>query len=289
MATKAYGVGAQQVRWGINYSGLVNGTSTSALANAASSGMGLLLGVENINIPMPAARSIAVPGDNGLKATVMLAPNTPASGNVATTIIDPLFSTAPVSLLVDTQDTLDLALMGVPCPEFKSCTLINNAPGGSATSGAVGNPGYLVEIYPNVQFYPRGNDNAQDGTTQQFMTDMQLSMADRYPWGVKPTIALNGATQFQKIAPFFSPAPMTIDTIVGDGIITTFVLNEIPYAANGTAVRVIANASGVATPLVYGAGAGKYTVVASTKTITFGTALTSGTVYTVFYQYLPLC
>lgn len=292
MATKGTGVGAQLVTWGINgigtsSAGIVEGTN-GALANGASSEMGQLVGVEKINLPLSKMRAVPIPGDNGLIAAIPLPPNTVSQGDLTLTVEDPVFSTAPIGMLVDTEDTLDLALLGVPCPTFKSLTMINNSPGQNATSGSLGVPGYLVSIYPNIYIYPRGNDNATDGNALNFMSDLMASMFDRYPWGQKPTVVLNGSTRGARMNPFFSIVPWNISTIVGDGALTTQVLNNTPYAANGTYVRVFDNNAGTCTPLVYGSGAGKYQVL-SGSTITYGTALTTGHVYTAFYGYIPSC
>lgn len=284
MATKSYGAGAQLTFWGLNASGYVQGTN-GALANGADSGMGQILGVENWNVAMAKARPIAIPGDNGLIGSILLPPNTVTSGTLDTTINDPTFLTSTVGMLVDTQDTWDIALLGVPCPLFKSTTTIINSPGQSATSGSIGVPGYVVSITPNGFFWPHGIDQYQDGNALHDMFDVVLSTFDRYPWGAQPTVVLNGATRGIRLAPFYSIAPITMHTFVGDGSTVTVTLNQTPYAATGTAVRCYDNG----TALVYGAGAGKYTVVASTRVVTFGTAPVAGHVVVLPYQFVPTC
>lgn len=288
MAIKSYSVGSQITSWGKNAGGIVEGTN-GALANGADSGMGRLIGVENWNVALAKARAVAIPADNGLAGSIILAPNTVTSGTLDVTVNDPTFLTAPVGMLVDTEDTLDFALIGVPCPQFVSLSVVINSPAQSATSGAVGVPAWEVSWFPNVYMWAHGIDQYQDGNANHDIFDVVLSTFDRYPWGQQPTVLLNGSTRGIKLAPFFSPAPMIVHTFVGDGSTVTVTLNETPYAATGTAVRATSVAAGVATPLVYGTGAGKYTVVPSTRVLTFGTAPAAGTIVPINYMYVPTC
>lgn len=279
MATLSTAVGAQIVTWGINNVGYCQGTN-GALTNGSQSGMGRLIGVENINIPLAKSRAIAIPGDNGLIGTQIIAPNTATTGDLSVTVNDPVFSTAPIGMLVDTSNSKDYALLGVPCPNFKSLTIINNSPAQNQTSGSKGVPGWSVSVYPNAMFYPRGNDSAQDGQQLTFMYDMILSTFDKYPWGEATAVVDLGATTAIRMNPFFSLAPWTIHAFVSNASATTITLNETPYAATAAYIEVWKNGTLLTIT-------SDWTI--SGKVITLGAAGSAGDKYEVWYGFIPTC
>lgn len=279
MAILSTAVGAQIVMWALNNAEYAQGTG-APLANGSDSGMGRLLGVEEINVPLAKARFIAVPGDNGLITMIPLAPNGVSSGTLTQSVNDPVFTTAPIGAVDYVRNGIDFALLGIPCPTFKSITLVNNAPAQNLTSGSFGVPGWAVSFYPNTFFYPRGNDSAKDGNPQQYMFDMALGSFDRFPWGEALTVAHEGATRALRENTFFSLAPWTIHAFVSNASTLTITLNETPYALTAVYIEVWKN--GVLLTIT-----SDWTI--SGKIITLAAAGSAGDKYEVFYGFIPTC
>jgi hypothetical protein len=281
MASQFSGLGVQKTFWGFNDdAGYLTGTATE-LANGEDSGMGILKGVGNINLQLPADRVIDVPGDNTIVASFLIPAATSPQGEMVARVYNPEFVTLSESALINTEDGLDFALMGIPCPTYRSLTLISNAPAKAQTSGSVGQPVWRVNMYFNLNVQALGN-NIQDATPDDYTHTLVANRSDVTPWGAPITSVLYGATQAYGFRPFQSPYPIHMQAFVGDNSIDTLVLDETPAAASSVAVRVYED--GV--KQVYTTD---YTVVTATKTISFVAAPAAGAKVEVFYQFIPSC
>lgn len=284
MATQFSAVGSRILYWSYLYNGYSYGTNLS-LATGADIGMGRLLGVKSLGLPIPQSRNIAIEGDNGIIGALKIATGSLAEGELVTSVKDPTFVTGAQSLLINSVNGLDYHINGIPCPTYRNLCFIENAPAQNDTSGSLGQLGWSVTIYLSTQVQPRDETQIQNATAWEFTHDILASYADKFPWGEAISNSLYGATRALKFGPFYSPYPYTLHTFIGDGTATTFTVDETPAGAGATYGEMYDNGAAV----TYGAGAGKFTVVAATKTVTFGTAPVSGHICNYFYQFQASC
>jgi hypothetical protein len=248
------------------------------LANGSSSGASQILGFNSIGIPVPPARTVVVTGDNTALGSVLIPGNTAAQGTLVTSVRNPTLSNKAIGLLAETIGNTDFEGFGTPCPVFTPMMVIDSAPGFDSN----GNAGYETIIWFNVQLMPIEEATIADSAVHQFTHNVKANPVTVRPWGKSLTVSTNGSTKLlgQKL---FNTYPLLAATYIGDGAATTTVLDQAPVAADGNSVIVYQD--GVL--LVYGAGAGKYTL--SGSTITFGTAPTAGAKVEILYFYAPTC
>lgn len=280
MATNLTAVGIQTTFYGIRDSaGYLMGT-TGTLANGADSGMGRL-DLSEFNIPTAAATRVPVTANNGVLSSFLIPAQDVAEGQIVAKTMDPTFAATVESMSLYTTDGYDWAIAGAPCPSLKSVTFVQNSPAMNRTSGSLNSPGYVVRIVPNCNVTQR-MEAVQTASEQTFPFDVTVNLFDRTPWGVALTTGNYGTTSGTHFRPFWSPAPVTMHSFVGDNSDTAFTLNETPYAASGAAC------------LVYVDGVKKtytsdYTVNTSTKVLTFGAAPAAGAKVLVVYQFVATC
>lgn len=286
MSTAYSFVGSQHTYFGLlDNSGYLMGT-TGSIANGSDAGMGRLNGVESVNLNVPEARVVAIPGDNGLKGAMLIPSANAPEGAITTSIADLTFQSVAQSLTTRTLGNTVTQVLGPQCPTFKSLCLVVNSPALDQTAGNVGVPGWHSYIFLKDQVQPRGADNIQNGNAAQFPHRIVATYASTFPWGEAfPSSTGYGTLTGLILDMGWSAYPWTGHTFVGDNSTTTFTVDETPAGEDGN--YTLAWQAG--TLLVYGSGAGKYQVVASTKTYTLGTAPGTGVKLVTFYQYVPGC
>jgi len=282
MATSYSLVGTQFNHYGfLDSAGYFIGTGLS-LANAANSGAGILKGVDNLALALPPARNVVIEGDNTVQGAVLIPGNAAPSGNIVTSVRNPTMINGSIGVLTETVGNTDMDIFGIPCPNYTPLTIVSSAPGINQTPGSQGLPGYGTTIWNSVKMQPLEETAVANATAHQFTHNVLATLTSIKPWGASISVANNGSSSALGIR-FFASYPANMHAFRGDGIITTLTLDETPAGTDGNNVMVWDNG----TLLVYGAGAGKYTV--SGSIITFGTAPVAGHKVQVLYFYLPTC
>lgn len=274
-------VGSQYTFWAINNNGVAYGT-TGAIANGGDAGMGRLEGISNGTLTIPPSRNINRPGDNANKGTIKIASDAVPEGELTTVIYDPDFNAVTKGLLVNTINGRDYVLNGVPCPSYASVSLVFNSPAQNTTPGDVGEPGWQVMIYHNVQVDGTGATAIQTGTGIDYAHGITASYANKTPYNRALTLVADGATSALQTGPIFSDYPMTQHTFIADGTEDEIVLNETPAAADATTVEVRRNG----TLLAYTTD---YTVTPATRTVTLVSPGTAADIVTIWYGFVPQC
>lgn len=283
MSTVFGAVGSQDVRWGFLSSNLrVQGTN-AALANGGNSGMGKLYGVNTAGLQKAAARNVVIPGNNGVFGAIKIAAADLSQGQIVTNAKNPVYTTGSQGTKLVAFGNSEIALDGIPCPDYKQLCIIVNAPAISSD----GVKGYSISIYFNVQSDPVDND-IQDGTAHQHTHNLLGSLTTKFPWGEAFVAATHGSTQALRTEPFFSLYPLNIHTLKRNTGVTAVVLDETPAGESDDYVLAYNNG----TALTYDAAADsatEYYVTASTKTVTIGLAGTPGDDLIIPYFFIPTC
>lgn len=272
--------GLVEILWGrVDANGYLNGL-TGALANGADDGMALLPAPQSFNLQLQQPRRVNINGSNGVEAVYFFEADTLPNGDMVLGAID-------LTLIAKAQNTKtyadgdwDVPILQPSGATFNRLCLITIADAKSSQSGSVGNAGYMVKVYPNVQIVPLGDAGLSNAQGTTFTHAMIASKFDMLPWGALLSVANNGATRAVVYGPFFAENKVAAHTIIGDGSALTVNLDFTPSAYNGNKIRVWDNG----TPLVYGAGAGKYQ--GATVVITFGTALVAGHKIEIVYEHI---
>lgn len=277
-------VGSQHTWFGVlDSAGYLAGT-TGTVANGADAGMGRLNGVESVNLNVPEARAVVIPGDNGIKGTLLIQSNNAPEGAIVTTVADLTYETQAQSLSTDSIGNATTQLLGPQCPTFKPLCHIVNSPALDQTPGNVGAPGWHAYIFLKNQVQPRSADNIQNGNAFNFPHRIVATYADTAFWGDDLLTGYDSTTGLI-IDMGWTAYPWTAHRFTGDNSTTSITLDETP-AGESANVVIVWNSG---TKLTYGAGAGNYQVTASTKTVTYGTAPGTGVKSVILYQYVPTC
>lgn len=278
-------VGSQFTFFGrLNSVGYLMGT-TGTIAPGSDAGMGRLVGVESVNLNVPEARAVPIPGDNNIKGTILIPSNNAPEGAIVTTVADLTFETTAQALNTVDIGNATTQLLGPGCPTFTPLCLIVNSPALDQTPGNVGAPGWHAYVFLKDQVQPRAADNIQNGNAFNFPHRIVATYADTTFWGATVDDLGYGSATGLIIDMGWTPYPWTAHTFVGNNSATTFTLDETPSGEDGD--NVVLYQAGV--ELVYGSGSNKYQVVASTKTVTMGTAAGASVPVVLLYQFVPFC
>lgn len=258
--------------------------TTGSISNGGNAGMGRLRGVNSVQISESEAGTVYVNGDNGVVTSFLTQPQELPKGPINLGVMDQNFAAKSNGSVVYAEGDWDI-LGGVPqCYTFADLCLVLNAPGNAQESANLDEAGYEVTMILKLQNKANLFNEMATNAARQFANNTNVKRSTKELWGRAFSAVSDGSTAFA-VRQFFSPYPVTIHTFVGDNSTTTVTLNETPAAATGTAVQ----AWQADTKLVYGSGAGKYTVDTSTKVVTFGTAPGTGVKVILPYQFIPAC
>lgn len=272
-------LGSQYTFWGIvDSSGYVQGTS-GAISAGANSGMGRLKGVSSIAVNLPDTPRVPVQGDNGAITSFMLAPSELPTGTLATTVFDQTFSTKPIGLLVETESNWDFSGIFPACFDYARICFIVNSPASIQDSGDLDVGAWQVYIFMNTTVMPMKPGELTTGAAQTFTSDLSFKRADKTIWGKSFTSVTNGSTSFAATQ-FASGYPVHCQTLIGNGAVTTLLLDYTPVTTIADYVKVWKD--GVELALTT-----DYTV--SGSTITFVAAPASNTKVICLYGFDPSC
>lgn len=286
MSTAYSFVGSQYTYFGVlDSAGYLMGT-TGSISNGSDTGMGRLNGVNSVGLTIPESRTVVIPGDNGSKGGILIPAEGVPEGEIVTSVADLTFQSQAQTLTTRTLGDTVTQMLGTQCPTYKSICLIVNSPALDQTSGNIGAPGYHTYVFWKLQVQPRSG-TIENGNAASFSHKTVSTHASQAFWGEAfPSGSTGWGTTTGLILDLgWGVYPWTAHTFVGDNAVTTFTTDETPAAADGNSTLLWQ----AGTLLVYGAGAGKYTAVTSTKTFTFGTAPGTGAKDVLLYRFVPTC
>lgn len=279
MTGKYVGAGLQILDWGYrNSSGYVIGAAAT-LANGSDSAMVNADGADILSLQPADYRIVAVPGDDANVGTFIFPPDSSPQGSLELGTFNSALAVAGQGTKIWTDGDYEMVTIGPKEFSINALVLIANSRAQSRDSGAVGNPIYLVQIWPNVQAVPRFANGIQNATGMKWTHQLIANPSSKLPDGRALSLANQGATQAVGLQ-FASPYPVAMHTHISDGSDLTFTLGHVPVAANGTKVKATRNG----TALVYTTD---YTVSAVTGVVTLVAAGTAGDIVVVTYQYSP--
>lgn len=273
--------GVDQVQWGVlDTTGVIMGTA-GTIANGSDAGVGLIVGSKTADYSIPDPVRQNVTGDDRRLVTFQFDSPDPSAFNLEIAGPDLLLIARATGKTPRTIQGWDMNLLRPGSLTFRNITLLLTAQSKSLESGSFGSPGFANLLLPRVEMLYQG----RSGITEQGIHVARFSCianpTDLWPWGETLTIVDDGDTQADGVE-WFSENRVSLHTHVGNNSDTTCTLAYTPAAESGA--KAIAWQTGA--EMTYGAGAGNYVVVASTKAWTFGTAPGTGVKSVLCYEYI---
>lgn len=268
--------------WGLPNAGYIQGTS-GALAAGDDSGMGRFLAASDITPSIPSLPNVNLDSDQGIDGAVKGRPTEPVTAILTGGVIDQIFAAAVSNRLVKEEGPHDILLGSLLCLTLVPVMFVINKPGAVRASGATyGDAGYEVtELWNCLADVKQFNQIAR-GVMGQQIAELVANHIGIAPWGETLTVVSFGLARGWGLEPYFSEYPITYHGFVGDNATVAIVLDETPASEDGDAVQVWVD--GVKKTYTT-----DYSVVASTKTLTFVVAPTTGAKVAIKYMYLPTC
>lgn len=275
-------LGVSSAYWAVlDSTGYAMGT-TGTVANGADAGFGRLEGINTASLTIPDPRIVPIPGDNKNKGTMLIESDSAVQGALTTSIEDSTFVNKAQGTTPFTIGDATATLLAPGCPLYTNLTLIVNSPSVNFTSGSRGLKGYRTKLFLNIQVFPKSEDSLENGTLAAFNHPLVGTPVDTFWWGNSVLAADWVATSGLGIDLGFSTYPWTGHTFVGDNSATSFTLDETPAAAS--AAKVVYWKAGVLKAYTT-----DYTLVPSTKTVTFAVAPAAANKNLFLYQFIPAC
>ena len=279
--TNQYSIfGIQYAFWSALSSGAPYGV-TGTIANGGNAGMGRLRGVQDFNITEPVAETVYVPGDNGVSTSFKVQPTELPTGTLTTGVLDQTFASKSNGTVIYADGQWD-EVSGVPaCYSFADICLVLNSPATAQESGNLDESGWVVTEVYKIQNQASILAQMQSGAAVSFPNNMTLKRATSSLAGRSFSVANDGTTALA-FKQYMSPYPVTYHAFVGDNSVTTVTLNETPVAASGDAVQLWqTNVKKTYTT--------DFSVVTSTRVLTFVSAPGTGVKNIIKYQFVPSC
>jgi hypothetical protein len=274
------GQGSRYEFWSIK-SGVYPYGTTGTIANGADDGMGRLKLLRDFNLAEPQATSNPIQGDNGASGSFLVSSADAYTGDQVVGAFDQTFATKATGRTIVAYDDHDISVVNQGCYTYADMAFVINSPAKSQEAGSVGESGWDV-----IEFFAVTAQPLTPARTFQTNFDYQailtLNLTDTFLWG--ETLATGGftLTEAYHTDPIWSEYPVTYHTFIGDGAATTVTLDETPAAASGAKVQYWLD--GVKKTYTT-----DYTVVTSTKILTFVAAPGAGEVAIIRYQFVPGC
>lgn len=255
--------------------------TVGTLANGSGAGMGVLRGVQNVNITEPQAGTVTVAGDNGVTTVFKTQPTELPSGEIVLGAFNQNFASKANGTLIYVDGDWDES-GGVPlCYSFADTCMVLNSPASAQESSNLDQAGWVVTELLNLQIQAATINQMQSAAAVAFSNNATLKRSSASLAGRAFSIVNDGSTAFA-VRQYMSDYPVTYHTFIGDASATTVTLDETPVAASGSAVQLWQNG----TKKTYTT---HYTIDATTKVLTFVAAPTAGMVNIVRYKYVPGC
>jgi hypothetical protein len=259
--------------------GYGNGSSPTALANGADSGSTWLRGIKTIEIAQEAWRPINQTGDNAnFRVSDLLPPESSPSGPMTIATFDMDFAAKAQGTALYTSGDWEMFFGSPSNAVLKPFSLIVNARAKSDDAGSKGQAGYAVYWWFNLQAAPRPTAGGMaEGTHLATTYDLNANAVDQIPTGESLVLGTHFVCNAYYAA-FFSPYPITMHTLVGDGVATGMTLDYTPAAED--ALKVPAWLEGVKETYTT-----DYAVTASTKAVTIVVPPPAGERWVTLYQF----
>jgi hypothetical protein len=251
--------------------------AATTLANGADSSAVELKGLFSQDINPPALRTVATKGNNGFISEFIF----PAEGGPQGTIQLGQFDANFYALtqgnkIYSLDNDHELVMIQPTVFDLKRLCLIFNANANAQDVGYAGNPGFIVDIYPNVRLMPTGGSGMRSAQDSNFTWRAVANAFDKFPWGESLSNSNQGtlgACGFR----FFSPYPICMHAHKGDGSDVAFTLSKTPASADADKLGIWNNS---ASKLAYTSG-----FTASAKVVTLASAPSAAYNTTVMYEY----
>jgi hypothetical protein len=230
-----------------------------------------LEGARSLSLTIPAVQRIAHVGNDRLLAQDFLPPTEGASGEIRTAkqnlTVDALLTGTLVAAVGETK--VGGMLTDRQGAEVDVCVIVYRQ-ALDTTAGAQALRRWQAHMFPVARIVPRAGTFEQGGADEN-VYDIIPSVATKFPWGVAFTDADNGFTEAQYLR-FTAENPPVMERWTGNGTLTTFNTTWTPISTAKT--KVFVNGSLVAVSSVSPSG----------KTITLGSAPSSGAVVVAWYE-----
>src|SRR3990167_224688 len=268
------GAGVQLSFWArINTSGYMIGP-TGATANGSSEGMRQILGIKTANPGPVEPEAVDITGDDTVLGAIDFGPNASPQFTMEVAAFDLDTQSKLQSTLVETLGDVRLSPLQPANPEYVDIMLIIQGKSKSKDTATDGTKSWMGYFIPVASAVPLGRAEFNERTPAADRFKVTVQTASRKPWGVTILDAVMGTTGAPMLA-FTSDNPLNMHYLVGNGAITTIVLDRTPVSL---AKLVVHRGNGqllVATT--------DYTL--SGSTITLVAAPTAGQMVEVLYEF----
>ena len=273
--------GVDQVQWGVlDSTGYFMGTA-GTLANGADAGMGLIVGTKTADYSIPDPVRNNATGDDRRLVTFQFDSQDPSAFTLEIAGPDMALIAKATGKSPRVLSDWDMGLLRPGSLTFSNICLLMASQAKSAESGSFGNPGFANMLLPRVEMLYQGRTGITEQGVHVAKFSCIVNPSDVWPWGEALTIAVDGDTQADGVE-WFSENRVSMHAFAGDAADVAITLTYEPAAETTNKVKDWQ----AGTALVYGAGAGKFTVVAATKILTYGTAPGAAVKNVVLYEYV---
>lgn len=247
----------------------------TTLANGADSAFAQLLGIAALDLPLGDAPTATTRGDNTAQGKFIFAGDPPEGSMTQGT-----FSNDFAALAQGTKEvaytTWRRLPMGYNSGSASQFVMIFNFNNISKDAANKGQAGFTQLIYYMTNAVPNMN-NPSDQAEGEFPVSLISNNVTTIFTGETLTKAIEGQDE-GAVAIQTSDFPITGHSYVGDGATLNFTLGQTPVAEDGDAVKLWEDGVLQDYPA-------DYTVVASTKVLTFAVAPVADVVDIVLYEY----
>lgn len=262
-------------------SGIPQGTS-GAIANGQDAGFGILIAAKKASNQPPQPRIIPVSGDNGrFLHNYSFRPASISEIDLSFGVFsDTAYAVFSGTKVDTTQGEWEMIGAETDTPINAAYVhLIENIDAQDANTGTDGQPRFINWIYPNVTMFSLFASHDEAAAAEWGYKGIPTRVG-KYSWGTPFTSAVNGFTKAIKYK-INSVYPITMHTFVGDGAKTTVILNYSPTSdTTGFGIKAYNASTGANVPIT--------SVNIATRTVTFTSAPTAGTIVLIVYEAFDL-
>lgn len=256
-----------------NSDGYLQGNDGTGAAAGNTNGQGMLRleGGRTIPVSIPQDEVVTPTGDNEPTVSFTFPSSNLPSGILETASKNLDFEALCQGTKVETVGGLSVGLQGPSGSTKENMVLLLMRQAKKWAAGVRGVAAWECQFVPSCEISPLGGD----WTERQFSPyryGINISKADRFPWGATYTEAVHGATS-SALVPIFSDNPIQLHAFQGNGSQDTFILDVAPISLAKTYVYV----NGVKqVPTT------QFTL--SSKTVTFVSPPASSAIINVMYE-----
>lgn len=258
--------------------------AAGVLANGADSPMMRLWAIKNIDVTIPERVRETQTGDDEVQGSLYFGPTDPVVLNIQTGLSDLDVEAAMQDINVYNDTQKKLIVLNPNVDSFPLACMLTMGIAKKKVFGEAAVKGYEVNVFNSGEFVILGRDALAERTLGNYDLTMTCDQTSTFPWGEAMSIANHG-TLGGAGGKWPSENKLTMHAFRGDGTDVTLTLAETP-AGDDTSGRIkvyketSAHVRSVLTPT------SGYTVVTSTKVLTFAVAPAAGDHIIVLYEYV---